>query len=260
MAPRRVYDASRGVVPVALDLETDGLGANAKLIQIAAHSMQFGSFSTYVQISKLDAKITELTGISLSDTATGLSPRSAICALFKFLNSVSTSSGLATSLLAYNGFDFDFPVLAKACASAKLSYHDMCERNGVAQELDVLLFARRFILPGILPHTASGQPIWKLTAVHTALFGKTFASSHNAVADTAATLRVAEAIVEKYNTPPLDGTHTASYVRMVARPPVKSRQAKRARSPPAAEDRMERVAEIAVGGISDFLIRLHNLH
>lgn len=187
-AVRKINELVKGT-RVYVDLETTGLGTyKCQIIQIAACTdNNMKKFERWiVPTIPIESEASKVTGITM-ESLSKLEKENKTTTLEKSLSDFSDWLKMIDdpiTLIAYNGFAFDFMVLINEMIRSKVNPVDFFAQSGVTMFVDPYIFAKSSLDTTSLVRNNHGKPSFKLGDIHSSLLGKHIDGAHNAVADT----------------------------------------------------------------------------
>lgn len=193
METRRLY--------VYFDLESTGLSRwHDRITQIGAtavlkdnNTYKFvAEFETFVKADKkIHISASEKTGIYDHHLINAPDTSKALKKFFEWLINLRNSNNLLpVCLVAYNGFNFDFPMFMSELHRWDYSPYLLMKSCGVDCVLDPLIWARRDIDDTCLLRKSNGKCSFVLSDLHTALIGNPIKNAHQALSDTRGLMNV----------------------------------------------------------------------
>jgi DNA polymerase III alpha subunit (gram-positive type) len=186
---------------VYFDLESTGLSRwHDKIVQIGATitlhkddktDEKLGEFETLVKCDKkIHAKAAEVTGIYDHHLLDAPLPAHAFTQFFEWLSRMTKEHpGIPVCLLAYNGFNFDFPMFMSELCRWDFDILTVFKSHRIDMFVDPLVWARDIDTKCLL-RKSSGKCSFVLQDVHMALVGTPIENAHQALADTEALMKV----------------------------------------------------------------------
>ena len=180
---------------VYFDLETTGLSKwSDRIVQIGAtvvlnngnENITVMEFETFVNPDKkIHVSASAKTGIYDKDVVKAPSTKQALNDFFEKLKSVKTKyPNTPILMVAYNGIQFDFPILFCELIRNNMAVYLLMDNCGVVGFLDPLLWAKRELDTTCLIRRSNGSCSYKLSDVYIALTGTPLNNAHTALADT----------------------------------------------------------------------------
>jgi DNA polymerase III alpha subunit (gram-positive type) len=180
---------------IYFDLESTGLSRwHDKITQIGATAClrkqgNYSTVSTFETLVKCDRKIhekaAEKTGIYEHTLVNAPCAREGLNKFFDWLKTLHKDyPDYAMCIVAYNGVNFDFPLLLSELHRWDFSPHLLFSACNVDYLLDPLIWARANIDTTCLLRKGTGNCSFVLSDVHTALTGEPISNAHQALADT----------------------------------------------------------------------------
>lgn len=204
---------------IYFDLETTGLSKLDRIIQIAAvhvkinkHSVPHAERATDI-LNQINIKInpdypmsqgaTKVTGITDHDLQGEKSTEEGLSEFLSWLKKIKSDTGPDANIyiVAYNGFSFDFPVLAREVERVMYKnilpmgylprFSQFLRDAGINAFIDPLIWIKTHLNNehGLL-RTKRGTFSYKLSDIHTALLHCQLTGAHDALADTTGLARV----------------------------------------------------------------------
>jgi DNA polymerase III alpha subunit (gram-positive type) len=199
---------------IYLDFESTGLNRwHDQVTQVGAVAVRcnpnnlkewkiVSQFETLVLASKkISEKASEITGITNemlegypNDLEKKCEPapktKKALSDFFVWIRSCRKNDREEVILSAYNGFNFDFPMLFSEMFRCEMNIVREFTTSGIKYCKDPLIWARANLDKTCLLRNKTGQPSFKLGDVHSSLIGNEFENAHSALADTRAMFKV----------------------------------------------------------------------
>jgi three prime repair exonuclease-2 len=188
------------VLIVYLDFEATGLSRwHDHITQIGAVCVRknkecaydiLGDFETFVFTDrKICDKASEVTGITNEHLKNAPKTKKALVDFFEWISSLRTDDEDVV-LVAYNGINYDFPLLCSEMHRWDMNIPRQLQACGVKFLLDPLKWARLNIDRTRLLRKNTGNCSFCLGDVYLALTGDSFSNAHTALADTQALMKV----------------------------------------------------------------------
>ena len=181
-------------VRVYVDFEATGRVPQLEhIIQIGATSRVGEKTYEFEELARpkkhVSDEICTITGLNRGDIEMASPVDAVLERFFQFLSGIPAES---LTLVAYNGFAYDFPLLYHNCIKYGLSYSTMVTRCRILQHQDPLIWLRKQAKHACMLRTRSGRASFKLGDVYEAMFSERFDDAHTALADARAMARVCE--------------------------------------------------------------------
>lgn len=184
---------------VIFDLESTGLSTcNDRITQIGAVLTAYdqedkpidGSFETLVYTDReISDKVSSITGITRAKLQGAPTTKEAISKFFTWIQGLRRSSE-EVSMVAYNGHQFDFPLLFNEMERCGLNVVQLMQSAGVVWFVDPLKWARESLDTSKLRRKNTGACSYCLGDVYSAMFGASIEQAHTALADAVALQRL----------------------------------------------------------------------
>lgn len=189
------------------DLEATGLSRwHDKITQIGVTAtldtgtecIILGEFETLVKTDRIihpeASKLTGITNEMLKDAPT---TQKSLHDLIYWLKELRTKTECKNenpniTLIAYNGINYDFPMLFSEFERWGMSAYVRLSSCGIDYLLDPLLWATKHIDTTCLLRKASGKCSFKLGDVHNAIIGNEIQNAHQALADTQGLMNICQ--------------------------------------------------------------------
>jgi len=180
------------------DLETTGLSKwNDRIVQIGATAVlrkstgitvRLGDFETFVKSTiDIQTNASRITGITSKQLNTAPPIDKALSLWSKWLANLKRENELLAvpvTLIAYNGVNFDFPLLLMEMHRANIPSSIFFKTHNIGYLLDPYQWAKKHLNTEGLIRNAAGSYSFTLSNIYKSLTGMDLNNAHTALADT----------------------------------------------------------------------------